>query len=186
MSETSIVAIIGIGATLIGTIAGALITALVVGHHAQQDRLDLRRQAQLRSITNTIAALREWSLVQHANALFMSGLNSKEELKSYLAESVDSWTSTELIRLNRETSRALTESRVIVKDQKLIDALNLVDNLREHSTVKLHEIIEKSLRENGDKVARAVKVMIARDAFEVGMKELEAAARDLLAVKVSG
>ncbi|WP_217133831.1 hypothetical protein [Leucobacter chinensis] len=185
MSEASVIAIIGIGATLIGTIAGALISALVIGHHAKQDRLDTRRQAQLRSLTNTIAALREWSSIRHTNALYMAALDSFEELDAYMRDSVDSWTATELLRLNRESERSLAESRVIVKDKELVDALECVVKLRKHSTVELHKFTEENLRERGDKVKRAVAVIRAQEAFEEGLKRLETAARNSLAVSVN-
>ncbi|MCB8043655.1 hypothetical protein ABTZ44_07595 [Microbacterium oxydans] len=175
MTETGIVALVGIVATLGGT----LVATILANRHATKQTHAERTfalQDSLRALVVTaLLEARAWHSSAQTVGMVSAAADSVQQVDNYLkTDYIDSWVGTQMRDRGEALTRAITELRILLAESPLRSALIAVESLH---TNWWREVLDpiRDLHKEGqaDKVQRLRPVWRFEADFTVVLSEVE-------------
>ncbi|GAB2562814.1 hypothetical protein [Leucobacter ruminantium] len=180
MTETGVVAIIGMVATVIGAVAGPVVTTRADKSKAENERAEQRRQEQVELLAQTLTALKRYSQMQFAYLRIIAQL-PREQVREFVKERIDSEPMKELWTFQREAASNISRAQITIRDERISSALEQLDDELAFASEELEAELNAREEELHLAAARVAYVERKQDDFTQAILELELAARAVLA-----
>ncbi|MEH6782191.1 MAG: hypothetical protein V7618_11590 [Rhodoglobus sp.] len=186
MSETGIVALAGVIATLF---SGLGATWLTNRHATQRDAIRLRTEAQSvarKLIVDTLVEAREWNHRAMSASMVSAAADSLSVVDDFLQkEFSESETGRGLAQHGAALKRSLTEAQLLIADKPLSESLERLRSLHEDWwSLTIDPIRENFKSATPDKVER-VRIWYHYDKkFTAAISDLETASREHIATSL--
>ncbi|GGD33177.1 hypothetical protein GCM10010915_11970 [Microbacterium faecale] len=177
MTETVIVALIGVGGTLLGAFGGGHLA----NRHANK-QLDARRQFEVHDaarsiVVTTLVAARAWRAAASGASMVVAAGEDRSVIDKYMRDDFfDSYSGQQIREHGAAFDRAVTEAKLLISNAPLREE---IDSLQQLQTGWWGQVLDPSFelrKEGADKVERLRPWIRFNARFDRALAQVEATA----------
>lgn len=180
MSETAIVAIIGLLATVAAAAITPAISARAGKNRAQDELAEQRRQQQVELLAQTLASLKRYSELQFSYLKIIAQLPS-ETISSFDESRIGSEPMRDLWASQRESTAKISHAQITIRNEQISRALKNLDDQIAFATEGLESELKEREKELSQYALRKAYAEKKHADFNQAILDLELASRAALA-----